>query len=93
MNPFDVGSRPRGKVQVAENNREQIIEVMSDAAGDSPEGLQCLRLLKKFLDAAPLCNVRNDTRYADRRAVLGMVKSHSPGRVGGGSFDRVSRIM
>src|SRR5215472_17513351 len=44
--PCDLRTLLRGEVEVSENDRQQIVEIVSDTAGDRADGLQPLALLK-----------------------------------------------
>ena len=52
---------------VADDGREQVVEVVSDAAGEPPDGLHFLRLAKMLFAAlrepaaASLCSVMSST--------------------------------
>jgi hypothetical protein len=73
--PRDLRPFLRGEVEVSENDRQQIVEIVSDTAGDRADGLQPLALLKNFLDTAPLCRVGRDPSYSNGNAVLVMINT------------------
>ncbi len=48
------------EVEIADDDRQQIVEVMGDAAGQLADGLELLRLAQLFLELHPLSDVAAD---------------------------------
>jgi hypothetical protein len=71
--PLGLGAQQR---RVARDDREQVVEVVRDAAGEAPDRLHATRLLELLLEAALLGDVADDergrvdasVRVADREA-------------------------
>src|SRR5215471_5216863 len=64
---------PRSEIEVPEDDGQQIVEVVRDAAGDRSDGLQSLRPMEGLLDTLPLRYIHYNAGEPDRGAVLGMV--------------------
>ena len=63
--------KPHGpQVRVAQDDRQEVVEVMGDAPGQDPQALQLLGLAQGVLGLLPLGDVGPDGHELDGRAVL-----------------------
>ena len=69
-----LGHPTRQEVEATDDHREQVVEVMRDAASEAADGLHLLRLAQLFFDAGALCHLAFELRRgaapAQRRAAF-----------------------
>jgi hypothetical protein len=68
--------RGRQELRVAADHREEVVEVVGDAAGEQADGVHLLRVAELLLEALQLCDVARDREHVPLAAI---VDERSPG--------------